>query len=92
MRTRDVKFCLMIVTTEGWAPVLSCATVTQNVREVRELDDIYQRLRPGFGREYLTHITRIDENLAPLDQELATLERYSCDLKKRSLRQIIGAS
>lgn len=92
MRTRDVKFCLMVVTVDGWYPILSCVPATVNVRDIRDLDDIYQRLRPGFGRDYLTHITRIDENFAPLEQELVTLERYLCDLKKRSLRQTIGAS
>jgi hypothetical protein len=90
MRRESVKFCLMIITHDGWCPALQGVHASSNAKDVREFDDIYQRIRPGYGKSYVTHITRIDENFLPLEQELAVLERYSIDLKKRAARLDFG--
>jgi hypothetical protein len=83
MQNESVKFCLMIVTTDGWYPALNATPATVSCKLVSELENIVQVLRPGYGKYYLTHVARCDNNLHPFEQDEVVLERYRDNLIRR---------
>ena len=83
MRNESVKFCLMIVTPDGWYPALNATPAATSSKLVSELENIVQVLRPGYGKYYLTHVVRCDNDLHPFEQDEVVLERYRDNLIKR---------
>jgi hypothetical protein len=85
MKENCVKFCLMIVTTEGWYPALSGTPPHHNPRDIRDLEDVIHSVKPGYGKHYLTHIVRCnDDKLTINELEYPVLERYKEQLLKRA--------
>jgi ATP:corrinoid adenosyltransferase len=80
----NVKFCLFIVTQEGWHSALPTLPAHSNVCDIVKLENIVQKIKPGLGVEYVTQITKCDELLVPLDREYLVLERHVETLKKRN--------
>ena len=84
MKENCVKFCLMIVTTEGWYPALSGTPPHHSPRDIRELEYAIQSVKPGYGKHYLTHIIRCDDDKLSINElEYPILERYKEQLLKR---------
>jgi hypothetical protein len=86
MRDESVKFCLMIVTADGWYPALNATPPTTLSRVVNDLENIIHNLRPGYGKYYLTHITKCDDKSQPSEYDLNVLERYRDNLLRRSVK------
>ena len=84
MSQENVKFCLFIVTPDGWYPAIDNVPAHSNVCDIVKLEEIIQKIRPGFGENYLTHITRCNEKSKPMDREYLILERHSDTLRKRA--------
>jgi hypothetical protein len=85
MSQEIVKFCLFIVTPDSWYPAIQNAPAHSSVCDIVKLEELIQKIRPGFGNNYLTHVTRCNEKSIPLEKEYLTLERYSETLRKRAL-------
>lgn len=83
MFQESVKFCLYIVTPDGWYNALSNAPAHSNVCDIVKLEEIVQRIRPGFGENYLTHITKCNEKSIPIEKEYLVLERHVEALQKK---------
>jgi hypothetical protein len=86
MKNESVKFCLMIVTTDGWYPALNATPPCCSSKIVNDLEVIVQNLRPGYGKHYLTYITRCDDKSQPSEYDLSILERYRDNLLKRAIK------
>jgi len=84
MKENCVKFCLMIVTADGWYPALSGTPPHHNTRDVRDLEEAIHAVKPGYGKYYLTHITRCNDKLSINELEFPVLERYQEQLVKRA--------
>ena len=79
-----VKFCLFIVTADGWYNALTNAPAHGRVCDIVKLEELIQKIRPGHGEHYLTHVTKCSEKSVPLEKEYLVLERYSETLRKRA--------
>ena len=86
MRNENVKFCLMIVTSDGWYRALPDAPAQKSVKEIRELEDVYQRMVPGHFRNYYTFIMKCDENFDLSEHDINILKRQSEDIRRRLSR------
>ena len=65
--------------TGGFYPVLSATPPTTSYKDLSDLEEIYQRLRPGHGKTYVTTIVRCDEN-GNVNEEDASFMRREAEI------------
>ena len=83
---QNVKFCLMIVTHEKWYAAVPDAPPSCSTKYFFDLENAIQNIKPGYGRNYLMHICRCDEDGNPEEKEIVTLTKYRDNLIKRLSR------
>lgn len=84
MFQESVKFCLFIVTPDGWYNALSNVPAHSNVCDIVKLEELIHRIRPGHGENYLTHVTKCNEKSIPIDKEYLVLERHVESLQRKA--------
>lgn len=54
-----MRYQLYVVTNSGgFYPALTATPPSENYKDVSDLEDLVQRLRPGYGRSYITVVAR----------------------------------
>jgi hypothetical protein len=65
----EVKYQLYVITSSGgFYPALTATPPSDDYHTVSRLEEAVQRLRPGFGKHYITVIARHDD-LGELNEE-----------------------
>ena len=75
-----MKYQLYVVTNSGgFYPALTATPPSESRKDVSDLEEICQRMRPGYGKTYITVITRHDDS-GLINEEDAEFMRKEADI------------
>lgn len=73
-------YALYVITHTGHYLAVQGARPTHDIHLLRQLHEIVESIRPGRGKYYELHITRVTEDWQPTDDDLKALRRIQATL------------
>lgn len=71
-----MRYQLYVIScTGGFYPALNSSPPTESLQDIKALEEVIRRLRPGYGRHYVTAVVRCNPDDTLLSDDIESMRR-----------------